>query len=210
VHAPSPVKRSILVVLMVVLSISALIALIGIFSGTISETMGRLLGTVGLTFLFSLTGLLSAIPVERGVVPVLGYAGIAAAAIAWLLGLTLVWGLVQASSPEAFQPFGIATTLAVTLGWAGALLGITARDPRVDRVVGATVTVVALTGLTSIVATLATGRSEGLGKAAAALSVLGILGSFLAPMLLKWARLEGPQVHAPLGALDDGLPPPEE
>lgn len=188
---------------MAALSVGAGLAIFVLLAEPEGELAPRLLGTAGFLALSSLTGLCAALPVERGILPPVGVAGIVASAGSFLLGMAYVWGLVEPTEPDHLRPLAGVVVSAVALGWASLLLLLLRRSRAVTAAALATVTAITALAallLVQVVAGEAPGRPAALATAVAA--VLAILGSFLTPLLgrvIGASRTSGPIPTAPPG-----------
>jgi hypothetical protein len=196
------VKRFLIVVLIASLVAAALLAA-GIFVvGSAGDLQARVLLTVLLLGLFSLTGLCASLRLERGMAW-LGWLGILASLAGLAYAELLVWGVIPV---EAFAELKPALSLGVaSAAFAYVSLLLLARGPyrSVNVVVWLTVIIVlAIAG--ALIGAIVTEIEppDTAVRALGAAGVLALLGTMLAPLLRKFLALGGEA--APPGRADRG------
>jgi hypothetical protein len=189
--AGARLKRFLLVVLIVSLVAAALVS-VGVFVlGGTGDLEARALLTVLLLGFFSLTGLCAAVRFERGLAG-LGWLGV----LVSLAGLTyselLVWRVIPVEGFSAIKPALSLAVGALALGYGSLLL--LARGPyrSVNAVTWLTLLLVAVLagGLIGFIVTEIEPPPE-LSRGTAAVAILAVLGTMLAPILLKFLSLGG-------------------
>lgn len=185
------VKRIALIALMSALTLGAGLAIFVLVSGFVEEPAIRLLGTAGFVALFSLTGLCSALPIERGILPAVGVAGVIASGAGFLVGLAYAWGLIMPTDVEDLRPLAVAVVVAVALGWASLVLLRLRRSAAVTSVAVATAAAIAVVAGLLVWSAFAD-PGEDVRRATAVVAILAVLGSFLTPMLDRILRPSRP------------------
>ncbi|WP_286277058.1 hypothetical protein [Naasia aerilata] len=114
------------------LVVAALLGILALFSGEFGETQGRVLLTTLLTGAVGIAALCH-LAVAGRPVRIVGILGLAVTAIAFLLGLILIWNSGSSDLSGLFRAFGIASILAVSFAQANLLLLLSGRRHTVLR-----------------------------------------------------------------------------
>jgi uncharacterized membrane protein YfcA len=187
--ARARVKRFLLVVLILSLVAAAVVGATIFIVGSAGDLEGRVLLTVLLLGLFSLTGLCAAVRLERGLAW-LGWIGILVSLAGLAYSLLLVWEVVPVEGFDELKP-------ALSLGVASAAtayasLVLLARGPYRSVNVVAWLTVALVTAIAGALIALIITEVEPPDEAERALgavAVLTALGTLLAPVLRKLLML---------------------
>ena len=179
-----PLRRGFIATLVISLAISALIAIYFFIFGDFGETEGKiLLTTLSISF-YSLTGIGSAAPLERGGRwPAFSFFGLAVAVVGFSLFLPGIWA--EWFEKEAYGKSMALVALFSTSFTQAGLLSLVRLTGRVSLLLPATVTVIfALASLASAMI-IAEEGGEGYVRALAVLAVLDGFGTVTIPILGK-------------------------
>jgi hypothetical protein len=185
------------------LCLAALIAIVALLSGDFDETEGKVTLTTLAVAIYNLTGMAAvAVRARPGLAPI-GFLGIGASAIAFVLVLVLIWQDWDDGGDESAlaQAWGIASVAAISLTQAGLLLaGRHESDSNLVRgIVNVTLLAVALVAALLIVAIAREfdDDNEAGYRVLGALAVLDVLGMLLIPILRRLQRDGAEGVAAP-------------
>lgn len=194
-------RRAAIVALVVSLSITALIGIAVLLTGSFGEVQGRILTSTLTIAGFSILALCHLAVVGRPV-RVVGFAGLAVSAIALALGLVLIWMPWYAwssGSGDIWRWFGITGILAVSLAHANLLLLLASRRQPVIRVAMAiTLVAIALVALLIILPIVSDGRIPGSAwdtywRWLGVIAIIDVLGTVTLPVIGLLSR-EKPHV----------------
>lgn len=189
-------RRAAIVALVVSLSITAIIGIAVLLTGSFGELQGRVLGTTLTIAGFSILALCHLAVVGRPV-RVVGFAGLAVSAIALALGLVLIWMPWSSWSGglgDVWRWFGITGILAVSLAHANLLLLLASRRQPVIRVAMAiTLVAIALVALLIILPIVSDGRIPGSAWDAywrwlGVIAIIDVLGTVTLPVVALLSR----------------------
>jgi hypothetical protein len=113
-------------VILVSLAVAALIGIIALFSGELGETQGRILLTTLLTGGVGIAALCH-LAVAGRPVRIVGALGLAVTAIAFVLGLLLIWNDGGGDLSALYRAFGVSVVLAISFAQANLLLLLSGR-----------------------------------------------------------------------------------
>lgn len=180
------IRRWAITTIIVSLSLTALIGIVAVLSGTIDETVGRILGTtlaVGFTAVLVL-GCLSQLGRRFQLV---GLAGIALSLLSLLCCLVLIWGSFDFSSSEVlWKTFGVSLVLGFSLAQASLLLLLAGRRSRALRLgLWATLASIAVLALLIVLIILSDGEvyTDGYLRALVTFAILDALGTIVVPIV---------------------------
>lgn len=186
-------RRVAVVAVVVSLAAAAALGIVALFSGDFGETQGKILGTTLLTGAFGVAALCHLAVVARPV-RVVGILGLAVTAIAYAIGLMLVWRSGDADYDLLLRAFGAAWVLAASFAHANLLLLMGRRRSRLLRIgLTATLVFVAVVAGMLLVPILTDGAIPGDGRDPywrwfGAVAILDALGTIVVPIAALFLR----------------------
>ncbi len=174
-----------------ILVAAALVALLAVLKGRLSDTDGRILISLAVLLYSGGTALAGLALVERDRARVLGLATVAAVAAGLPVMLWGVWAFVFDGGSETPSKTAWSTAIALVallIATTGALL---ARSPRLLLLSVGAGALAGLAAALSIVGIWTEPDADGFVKALAALWILAVLGYFLVPVLGRWSSAGG-------------------
>ena len=185
------VRRTAVVFVIVSLSIAALLGIVTLFTGEFGDVQAKILLTTLLVAAFAITALCHLAVVGRSL-RIVGYVGIAASALALVLGLILIW-VSWDNWSDVFsyvaQGLGVLSIVAASLAQANLLLLLAARRQRVIRIglyvtLGAIALLALLLSLTIITEGDIPGSDGDLyWRFIGVIAILDVLGTIVLPVL---------------------------
>jgi hypothetical protein len=175
------------VVLIASLSIAAVMAVVIVLTGNLGDTEARILFTTIIAAAFSLTGMGASARFYRGSWKWVGAAGIAASALALVLGLVFIW--VELDTGSFLRTLVVAVILATALAYASVLLLVRPQHRAVA--IALLSTLVLLAGVTVMLITLAVfdlNYQDWYFRVLGALGILTVLGTLVTPLLNRVVR----------------------
>jgi hypothetical protein len=184
------------------LSITALIGIVTILTGTGGEIQSKIILSTLVIGLFSVLALCDLAVFNRRF-RLTGFLGIAAAVVALAMSLILIWGnwVYDDTSNTVWKTLWVATIIAVTLAHANLLIPVALnRQPAIRLALYVELCLVAFLSilLLLLVLTDATVSSDAYTRLVAIVAILDVLGTIVVPVL---ARLLGDRGVTP-GAAD--------
>jgi len=168
-----------------ILVVAALIAIAAILRGDFSETDGKILGTLGILLLCGALSIAGLALVERGLLPVLGWASVGTAAVGFAILVAALW--TEFDSETLGRWAGTALVVIVV-----GLLVVTSllllRAPKLFPLVAGEALALGVAALIVVGGIWSDDLSEGAAKADAVLWILGILCWLLVPVLQRFTR----------------------
>ena len=168
----------------------------------------RFLAFVALTGLFSLTALSATIPFARARALGLGWVGVVASGLAFLLFTILV--LSNFPDQSLAQVATVAGNLAFSVALACLLLLVRGRAAALDGVITGTWVLLGLSFVLAVIQVFGGLETGGLFKLVAVVSILTFLGMIVVPLLALWMSSGTPAPLRPEGAQPPApvAPPP--
>jgi hypothetical protein len=179
------------ITVIVSVTVAAIVGLVTVLSGSFGDTEARILGSTSLVAGLSITSLCHLAIVGRAI-RVVGFAGLAASAVAFVSGLVLVWGQWADLGTEAaawLKVFALAGLMAVFLSQTNLLLLLARRTHRLIRIalavtLGAIASVYVLLGLLILTDGDITAHIEEVYfRGLAVVSIVDALGTVVLPVL---------------------------
>jgi hypothetical protein len=186
-------RRVAIVVIIVSLSITALIGIATLLTGSFGETQGRIMLTTLIIGAASVVALCDLAVLGRRVWAV-GVAGLCAAMLALITALFLVWG--DGSSEVLVKTSGLAAIAAASIAHASLLLPLAERRRALVRTgLLITVALIALLLVLLYVAILSDGDvwSDGYAKLVGTVAILDVLGTIVLPVVSIFLKDDGVQ-----------------
>jgi hypothetical protein len=185
-----------------ILVAAALVSLVAILRGSFSDTDGRILGTLGSLLYCGAASLVGLALVDRRLVPLLGWATVALAAVAFVLLAGAIWGWT-ADDETAWRP-AVSAALYLLAGIVAGTGLLLATRPALRRLaLAAGGLAAAAVSLTLVPLWRDEGPGSALAKAIGVTWVLAALAYLLAPVLQRWTAVgELDRDERVLGALD--------
>lgn len=170
-------------------SIVALVGIILLAGGLApGDATGRFMVTMAALGLFGLQGLAGATLAGRRTLETLGWVGVAAAGLSFILVVALAAS--PTPDPTLAKVFGAVSTVSSAIALGALLLLLSRRDSTVDALVFLTLSVLAvlsLIGISLILGEITVG--EGLGRTIGVLWILTALGFVVTPLLSRYRTL---------------------
>ena len=189
-------RRITIIGVIVSVSLAAVIAIISVITGDLSQ-QGPIILTTLLVTGFGLT-MLCHLAVAGRPVRVVGFVGIGASTVALIIGLTLIWASWWRDSEfgiDLWRWFGVSVILAVSLAQANLLLLLAGRRHPVVRIVLAVtlcaIAALALIGILPIVsdgAIPAPGTEDAYFRTAIVVAIIDALGTVVLPVVALFLR----------------------
>lgn len=163
----------------------------------------RFLALFGLAGVFGLTAVAATIPFARSMAAGLGWVGLVASGLAFLLTSILVLGDV--SDESLAQLATVTGNLAGTAALASLLLMVRGRDVIVDGLITVTWILLGLSFVLAMIQVFGGGTGEGLAKLVISVAILTTLGLIATPLVALWM---GPGRASPVASAEPPGPPP--
>lgn len=182
---------------------AALVALLAVVRGTLSETDARILGSLAALLFAGGTALSGLALVDRERGRALGTAAVLASAVALGLMLWGIWSFAFDGGTETAGKLAWSAgigLLAVLMTTTGQLLAVGVRLRELALVAGA---VTGVAAIVSAVGVWVEPEADAYVKVVVALWILGVLGYFLVPVLDRWTSVGASPGVRVLATLDD-------
>lgn len=186
-------RRIAIIVIIVSLSITALIGIVTLLTGSFGEVQGKIMLTTLIIGAASIIALCDLTVLGRRVWPV-GVAGLIAATLALITALMLVWG--DGSSDVMVKTCGLAAIAAVSIAHASLLLPLAERRRSSVRTgLWITVALIVLLLVLLYIAILSDGDvwSDGYAKLVGTVAILDVLGTIVLPVVSIFMKDDGAQ-----------------
>lgn len=183
-------KRICLTAMIVSLSMSALAGITVLLVGHFGEFEAKVLGTTLIIGAYSLGGLCGAVWYDRRQYLALAAATIGASGAGMLYALALVWEVIRQST-DVEKVLGVQVTWTVFLAHTSLNMLSYTSDPRVRRIVQATIASAGCVAALLSFIIIDDPRSELLARIIGALAILAVLGTMVAPLARKMTSLKG-------------------
>ena len=198
-------RRVAIIVIIVSLSITALIGIATLITGSYGELQGKIMLTTLIIGATSVVALCDLAVLGRHV-RVVGIAGLLAAAVALVTALILTWG--TDSSEAVVKTFALAAIAAASIAHASLLLLLSERRRTVVRSgLWITVALIALLLVLLCIAILSNGQAWGdaYAKLVGTVAILDVLGTIVVPVVSLFLKDDGAE---PTGAALNLTVPP--
>jgi len=181
-------RRIAIIVIIVSLSITAVIGIVTLVTGSFGPVQGQIMLTTLVIGTASVAALCDLAVLDRRV-RFVGIAGLLAAAVALVSALILIWG--ESTSEPLVKTFGVASIAAASIAHASLLLLLSERRRPVVRIgLWVTVALIALLLVLLYVAILSNGEvwSDGYAKLVGTVAILDVLGTIVVPVVSLFMR----------------------
>jgi MFS family permease len=186
-----------------ILVVAALVALVAIVRGRLSDTDGRILMSLAVLLFSGGTALAGLAVVDRGRLVALGWATAVGAGVGLVLELWGVWSFVFDGGSETPSKVAWSAALVVVALLIAATGQLLARARRLAALAGAAGGLAGVAAVLSVVGVWTEPNGNALVKLLAALWILAVLGFFLVPVLQRSTSVGAPAGVRVLAVLGD-------